>query len=279
MTFLSRLLSFWALVVAALLALPAHAELAATPIQGESRLVEFPYDDSKLYLVLTRPRRETFIEFGPDERIRWVSAGDPAAFKITVAKSNEFLTVKPKNENDETNLTVKTTKRHYSIILKSTSEEGKWYAKANWTYPDVTLADLTSEAKAEDQRAEAVELKAESQKARGEPPAAVLNAAELDAMNFEYEITGSASFRPVFVTDNGTFTWIKLPKRLQELPALFKAQRDDPSRMALIPYEVKGDLIEVQGVADKLIMKLGKDEAVLERKAYDIARRQGSFYH
>lgn len=280
MTFLSKLLSSCALVAAFLWsAQPAHAELNATAVAGESRLVEFPYDESKLYLVLTRPRRDTFVEFGPDERIRWLSVGDSASFKVTLAKSNEFLTIKPRNENDETNLNVRTTKRHYSIILKSTSEEGKWYAKVNWTYPDATLADLTSEAKAEDQRAEAVELRAEAQKVRGEQPSTLLSAAEIDSMNFEYEITGNASFRPAFVTDNGTFTWIKLPRRLQELPALFKAQKDDPTHMALIPYEVKGDLIEVQGVADRLILKLGKDEAQIDRKPYDVARRRSSFFH
>ena len=277
MTFFSKLLSAALLGSALWSASPVHAELNPTPIQGESRLVEFPYDESKLYLLLTRPRRETFVEFAPDERIRWVSAGDPATFKITVAKSNEFLTIKPKNENDETNLTVRTTKRHYSIIVKSTSEEGKWYAKVNWTYPDVTLADLTSEAKAEDQRAEAIEVKAESQKLIGQRAAGEFSTAEIDQLNFEYEISGNAPFRPVNVVDNGKFTWVKLPDRLQEMPALFKSQADDPSRMALIPYEVIGNTIQIQGVADRLVLKLGKDEATVERTQRRRFRRDGSF--
>lgn len=132
-----------------------RAELLPTPVLGDSRLVEFEFDDDNVYLVLTRPKRSTFIRMGSDEQITYVSAGDPKNFEASVAQNYQFMEVKPKFENAETNLTVVTTKRTYHLILKSTFDGGKWYQRVTWKYPQVALLDLTRQAQRADAEAAA----------------------------------------------------------------------------------------------------------------------------
>src|SRR6185369_12167909 len=41
----------------------AGAELRATPLRGDARLVEFAYDQDNTYLVLARPKAVTHVQF------------------------------------------------------------------------------------------------------------------------------------------------------------------------------------------------------------------------
>ena len=53
-----------------------HAELIATPVIGDSRLVTFNFDEDNTYLVLSKPKTVTHLQFAPDEVIKSVAAGD-----------------------------------------------------------------------------------------------------------------------------------------------------------------------------------------------------------
>ena len=252
----------------------ARAEMVATPVTGDSRLVEFEYDKDNVYLVVTRPKRSTFVRFGGDEKITYVSTGDSKDFDISVAASFEFLEIKPKWENSETNVTVVTTKRTYHLIARSTFDGGRWYARGSWRYPEVALLDLTRQAQALDVKAE------QGASGRGPVPQApeAPNAGSLvavDRLNFKYTIKGDAPFKPSLVFDDGKFTFIKLPEKLQELPAMFRAESDDPSQMALVAYEVKEDHIVAQRLMKTIILKLGKSEVRIE--AVEPSRRLFNF--
>lgn len=250
----------------------AHAELSATSVTGDSRLVDFEYDEDNVYLVITRPKRSTFLRFGTDERITYVSAGDQKNFEFPVAKSFEFMEVKPKFENMETNLTVVTTKRTYHLIVRSTYEGGKWYARVTWKYPQLALVDLTRNDALQDQIAEAGSAaRPQNAQVAGPRPLASQSEAEIEAstierLNFDYAITGDAAFRPVRVMDDGTFTFVTLPPKVQELPAVFRSEPDDPSKMALVNYEVKSGSLVIQRLMDSFVLKLGKEEVKVERK-------------
>ena len=56
----------------------AFAEVKATPLAGDTRLVQFHFDADQTYLVLAKPKAVTHIQFGADELIQSVAAGDTA---------------------------------------------------------------------------------------------------------------------------------------------------------------------------------------------------------
>ena len=121
-----------------LTALPDFA-LAATPgatvVSGDARLVDFEYDEDKVFLVLTRPKRSTFMRFAPDEKISYVSTGDSRNFDFSVAQGLDFMEVKPRFESTETNATVVTSRRTYHLVIRSTEDGGRWYARVTWRHP------------------------------------------------------------------------------------------------------------------------------------------------
>jgi len=266
--FMSRapgvLVLLWALASAS-----AHAQmqLEPTPVTGEARMVTFEYDDDRTYKVLIRPRNSTQIKFAKDERITYVSAGDTANFLISVPGSKTFVEVKPKFENMTTNLLVETTKRSYHIDLQSTAEGKKWYMRVAWVYSDVALMDATQQA----------EVDGAASESAPHPTRRVVAAATeaVDSndlvgnvapenLNFRYAVKGEAPFKPAQVFDDGTFTYIRLPDDLQELPALFMKEPDS-DEMALVNYSVRGPYLVAQRVMQRFMLKIGKTEVSVDR--------------
>ena len=72
-----------ALLAICFVSLPARAELFATPLPGDSRLVQFEYDADNTFLILSRPKFVTHLEFGVDERIQAVAGGDTKFWEVT----------------------------------------------------------------------------------------------------------------------------------------------------------------------------------------------------
>jgi type IV secretion system protein VirB9 len=234
----------------------AHAELKATPLTGDARLVEFEYDEDNVFLVLGRPKRSVFVQFAKDETITYVSAGDTKDFDITVSKSKQFIEVKPRFEKVETNATVVTTKRQYHMVLRSTTDQGKWYARVSWKYPQSNLMDLT----------ERPEVGAASTDSVAVPLASdgtVRAGVDLKKLNFDYTVEGTAEFAPLQVFDDGVFTFIRLKPGLQDFPALFAGTSKE---LALVNYDVKGDYLVAQRVMKSAVLKLGKEEVLIKAK-------------
>ncbi len=236
----------------------ARAELVATPLPGDTRLVQFEYDPDNTFLILARPKYLTNIEFGADERIKTVAGGDTKHWELTPTQDRRHLFVKPIYESIETSMTVITDKRTYQFVLRSTSQAAKWYQRVTWRYSQTLLLELRDEeekahsaAKAE--RA-ASELKEAQTLAVGVNP---------EQLRFNYQVSGDAPFRPVSVFDDGKFTWIRMPAHLAELPALFGISNG--SELAIVNYVVKGDYLVAQRLMDSGILKLGKQEVRFTR--------------
>lgn len=237
--------------------LSAHAELKATPLTGDARLVEFEYDEDNVFLVLGRPKRSVFVQFAKDETITYVSAGDTKDFDITVAKSKQFIEIKPRFEKVETNATVVTTKRQYHMVLRSTSDQGKWYARVAWKYPQSNLMDLTEQSEA------GGTVTAANVTVPVSSDGTVRAGVDVKKLNFEYTVDGKADFAPLQVFDDGVFTFIRLKPGLQDFPALFAGDSKD---LALVNYDVKGDYLVAQRVMKSAVLKLGKEEVLIKAK-------------
>lgn len=254
---------------------PAWAELTATPLRGDTRLVEYQYDADNTYLILTKPRSVTHLDFG--ESFTVMATGDSANFEITQTNDRRHIFIKPKAENIETSLTVVSPRGPYQMIVRSTGEGGKWYQRVSWQKPVTLMTDVTSEVVAvpANQTAPAAmttgaligqrssQLAAAS---AGLPPPSTadgvpqVNPKEL---RMDYQIQGEAPFKPVSVFDNGRLTWVRMPMGLQELPVVFAV---DPSGdFQLVNYVAQDDYLLVQRVMDQFVLKISKQEVRVQR--------------
>lgn len=253
-----RKLPLVSLLALCLFVLPARAELFATPLPGDTRLVQFEYDADNTFLILSRPKALTHIEFGADERIQTVAGGDTKHWELTPTQNRRHLFVKPVYEQMETSMTVITDKRTYQFVLRSTGPGAKWYQRVTWRYGETMLLDMRE---AEEKAAEAEKAARNADKERQDQTLAVgVNPKDL---RFDYSIEGNAPFRPVSLFDDGKFTWIRMPSKLVELPALFGMT--EAGELSIVNYVVQGDYMLAQRVMDRGVLKLGKQEVRFAR--------------
>lgn len=236
---------------------PASAQLVATPLRGDTRLVQFIFDQDNTYLVLAKPKAVTHLQFGADELIQSVAAGDTANWELTPTKNRKNMFIKPKYDDMNTSMTVITDKRTYQFVLQSTGEGKKWYQRVSWVHGNETVLTLDASS------AESAEtpVSADKRAIAADAPKSSMEAApglQAENLRFNYEITGDAPFRPLVVFDDGRFTYFKLSASLQELPALFAVI--EGNEYSLVNFEVKGDYIVAQRLLEKAVLKLGKAE-------------------
>jgi type IV secretion system protein VirB9 len=266
-----------ALAVAFLSAAPAHAELMATPLQGDSRLVQFNYDEDNTFLVLTKPKAVTHIQFAPDESVQSIAAGDTAQWELTPTKNRKNIFVKPRYEGLETSMTIITDKRTYQFVMKSTGDGKKWYQRVSWLYASSLVLEqdaVLDEAAAESAMPAMPGMPAMPVTRPGSNATPVFGAVDQQAatglgirpesLRFGYEIKGNAAFRPTNVFDDGKFTYLKMPSSLQELPALFTVIEGQD--YSLVNYTVNGDYLVVQRLVTEAVLKLGKSEVRVLKK-------------
>ena len=239
--------------------MPSSAELVATPLRGDTRLVQFPFDQDNTYLVLSKPRAVTHLQFAPDEGIQSVAVGDTQNWEINPTKNRKNIFIKPKFEDQETSLTVLTNKRTYQFVLRSTGDGRKWYQRVNFEYSRDLVLEM-DQGPSPETDAPIVTTKPMAQ-VPSQPD--VPEGIKPENLRFGYEITGDAEFKPSIAFDDGKFTYIVMPDKLQELPALFSVI--DGSQYSLVNYTVKGNRMEVQRLIDTVVLKLGKNEVTIKR--------------
>jgi type IV secretion system protein VirB9 len=236
-----------------------RAELFATPLPGDTRLVQFEYDADNTFLILARPKSLTHVEFGADERIQTVAAGDTKHWELTPTQNRRHLFVKPIYDQAETSMTVITDKRTYQFVLRSTGPGAKWYQRVTWRYGETMMLDL----RAEEERAQ-IDAKADSAADKEKRDQILAVGVSPQDLRFDYLIDGEAPFRPVSLFDDGKFTWIRMPDKLAELPALFGLS--EGGELNIVNYVVQGEYLLAQRVMDQGVLKLGKREVRFSRK-------------
>ena len=245
-----------------------HAEMLATPLRGDSRLVEFLYDADNSYLVLAKPKAVTHMQFAADELIQSVAAGDTSNWEFTPTRNRKNLFVKPRFEDQETSLTVLTDKRSYQFVLRSTGDGKKWYQRVSWVYGSELVLTVQGQsgddvAASPGSAASAAASLPAAAAAAARAPLVPEAAVEADKLRFGYEISGEAPFRPRIVFDDGRFTYFKMPAALQELPALFAVI--EGKDYSLVNFDVKGDYLVAQRLLPLAVLKLGRDEVRVSR--------------
>ena len=248
----------------------ANAELVATPLTGDTRLVQFTYDEDNTFLVLAKPKAVTHLQFGADEILQSVASGDTAQWELTPTKNRKNLFIKPKFDGIETSMTVITDKRTYQFVLRSTADGKKWYQRVSWMYSSSLVLEQDAVLDAMGPGGAPVPPIAPAQATLPRPPIHPLNPEPTslggsgsgtlrpDTLRFNYKIDGDAVFKPTQVFDDGKFTYLRMPQEVQELPALFSVVEGQD--YALVNYTIDGNYMIAQRLLDTAVLKLGKAE-------------------
>lgn len=239
----------------------AKSEQSALAMPGDNRLVVFNYDENNTYTVLAIPGAVTDIHLTKGEKVTAMAVGD--SIQWAVEHSADHVFVKPFRPNIFTSATIVTDKRTYQLTLRSSPPGGKWYQRVSWNYPNVVIYqqqiardEAELDGKTEDRLA---------QKRKTLESIVVNDATQriqipVEAMNFDYQIQGNASFKPKTVFDDGKFTYLALSKD-QELPAFFL--RDDEGKYELVNYVRDGEFLKVQRLFKVGVLKLANKEVVI----------------
>lgn len=188
----------------------------------------------------------------PGEVVNTINAGDPR-FTIDPAITGSgqtqrlHLILKPLDVGLDTSLVVATNKRTYHFRLRSTRTE--FMPFVSFTYP-------------EDEQAKWEAIKSQQQKfvADNTLPS---TGEYLGNLNFNYTISGNASWKPVRVYNDGKKTIIEMPDSISEVsaPILLVVRKDgglfSDAETDMINYRVQSNRYIADAIFDKAILIVG----------------------
>ncbi|MFV0644047.1 MAG: TrbG/VirB9 family P-type conjugative transfer protein [Sphingomonadaceae bacterium] len=225
--------------------------LAAVPLApawaDDPRLVERFYDPGQVYRIEGRPKVQATIAFEDGEHIENVAIGDSTSWQVTPNKRANLLFVKPLSATAATNMTVVTDKRTYLFDLVASGKARPLYV-LRFIYPDEPEAETASML---GEAPNAVEMAAVND------PYAVVDPAEL---NFDWAGSGERNLLPARTYDDGTATFLAWPSGTA-IPAILVT--DEKGTEGPVNFTVRGDVIVVDGVPQQIILRSGKDKAML----------------
>ena len=226
-----------ALLALALFAVPVHA--------ADPRLQSVHYEADKVVKVQGRLGYQSMIEFAQGEQIENVAVGDSTAWQVTPNKRANLLFLKPLFGKAKTNMTVVTDQRTYLFDL-SVATTGSPLYNLRFTYGAKPLDPSQKPLR------------------KVAYPNLLANAAAPAVahpkLNYDWKRKGDKEIMPARYYDDGRSLYLQW-KAGAALPALF--ERDEKGREGLLNYRQQGAFIVVDGVPDTLVMRLGKDTAVL----------------
>ena len=213
----------------------------------------FTYSPGGIYEVQAATFHETALQLQPGELLtgkELPTAGDTARWTIAATRTGSpptettVLIVKPLEADLETNMTITTNRRLYTVVLKSS--EHTYMPLVGWLYPQDAARELAEQA--------AVAKRTEEQ---SEP----LTVAP-DQLNFNCSITGSqVAWRPLRAYDDGSKTYLQMSPDMQsyEAPAIFVMEGKTP---ILVNYRVKHSIYIVDRLFDRAQLRVGPKTAV-----------------
>lgn len=223
---------------------PASQPIAAPK---ENRIVKYTYSPDVIFRIFTVTNLHTHIALGDDEGlIEPPMIGDSLQWRLSGGPKN--LYIKPLREGIETSMTVVTNVRTYQFQLIAGQKNAGMFQKVSFDYPD---RDAQIKLRKE---TEVAAVTAEQDRLSKQIVTPNVDPASL---NFGFDITGDAPFKPVSVYSDGKFTYLRMPN-VQDTPAVLLI--DDDGKPSLIEYRIMENLIVVERVVKRLLLKLGTAE-------------------
>ncbi|SPK77408.1 Type IV secretion system, conjugation protein (plasmid) [Cupriavidus taiwanensis] len=233
---------------------PFNGGVDPIALPGDSRLVVFTYSRDQIFRILSAPLKMTTIEFPDDEQI----VGEPAWGESVrwdyETDGQNHLYVKPQAAGLVNTLSVNTNKRSYEFTLVSSPLGGIFYQKVRFRIPTSFAAKVKARNEARADSAEWLSVDAGGRNAD-------VVAVAPEQLNFEYSISGSASFRPDTVFDDGKAIWLRIPKSADWPVALVK----DGSDFVVVNFIRRGEFLVVQRLAETVALRSGAEEVKIER--------------
>ena len=221
------------------------------PVTGPEGSVLFMYGTQQINVVCA-VLQVCDIELQPGELVNNLNVGDPRftvepAISGVGANEIQHLIVKPLDVGLKTLLVVTTNRRTYHIHLSS--HRTKFMPRVGFTYTEDAVAKW-----------EAIRSQEVKDKRDGTIPR---TGEYLGDLNFGYDITGSAAWKPVRVFNDGHKTIIEMPAAMAqtEAPTLLVVRKDGgifkDAETVMVNYRVQGDRYIVDSIFEKAIMITG----------------------
>ena len=221
------------------------------------------------------PTRACDVEMEPGEQVRKVIIGDgvnwqwDGADSIERGKTVQHIIFQPKDRDLETNAIVTTDRRTYHIKLYSPKIEGAYINRAGFYYPSELVSSWADKV--------AVQV-AEKQKevASNVMPVAVLP----QKLAFDYEISGSADFKPLRVFNDGERVYMEMPAILNtgENPVFMLTDERGKDMVVNYRREIDSATRTVHYVVDKLFA-IGQLRMGSETVKVEWLRKKKSFWN
>ena len=242
---------------------PVLAQDSETGATADPRLVTKVFDETKVYTIKGKVKVQTTIKFAPDETIQNVAIGDSTAWQVQPNQAQSLLFVKPLAVSAATNMTVVTSRRTYLFDLDASPRNAPLYV-LQFRYPELERAaveaNLAAAAKAEQDRANALELAAASD------PYAVVDPARL---NFNWATDGKSDLFPERTYDDGEATFLTWAEGTS-IPAILTTNEEGDE--GPVNFTVRGETVVLDTVPLQIVLRAGKDSATLTNLAPAAAR-------
>ena len=222
------------------------------PVAGPNGSIQFVYGAQQPSIVCA-VLQVCDVALQPGELVNSINLGDTARWTvepaITGSGSNEVqhLIIKPLDVGLETSLFVTTNRRSYHLRLRS--HRTQYMPQVSFTYPEDAMA------KWENMRSREVKERQEK---------TIPGTGEyLGDLNFDYEVSGSAPWKPVRVFNDGNKTIIQMPQAMAqtEAPTLLVVRKDggwfSDDETVMVNYRLQNDRYIVDAVFDKAILIAG----------------------
>jgi P-type conjugative transfer protein TrbG len=195
------------------------------------------------------------VELQPGEQVNNLNVGDPR-FTIEPALSGagaaevQHLIIKPLDVGLQTTLVITTNRRTYHMTLRSHRTE--FMARVGFNYPEDASAKW-----------DAIRVREVKDKKERQEQTLPQTREYLGDLNFKYDLSGSAPWKPVRVYNDGVKTVIQMPAAMAqtEAPTLLVVRREGgiftDDETVMVNYRVQGDRYIVDTVFDKAVLIAG----------------------
>ena len=189
----------------------------------------------------------------PGEQVNSINLGDTARWTVEPAITGsgsgevQHLIIKPLDVGLETSLVVTTNRRTYHLRLRS--HRTRYMPQVAFTYPEDAMAKW-----------EAIKTREVRERRDNTLPQ---TGEYLGNLSFDYEVSGSAAWKPLRVYNDGSKTIIQMPSTMAqgEAPTLLVVRKDgglfSDDETVMVNYRVQGNRYIVDAVFDKAILIAG----------------------
>ncbi|MFT3719002.1 TrbG/VirB9 family P-type conjugative transfer protein [Pseudorhodoferax sp.] len=243
------------------LGLLAAAAIQARAEAPDPRIRSVDYAADAVLRIAGREGFQSSIVFGDDEKIENVAVGDSLGWQVTPNKRGNLLFLKPMPRSTATNMTVVTDKRVYLFDLAPAAKArpALYSLRFNRVAPAAPPAEAVPAAPAAAPPAPPPEP---------QPAVAQAPAPRAAALHFAWRQEGARQLLPAHVFDDGRSVFLDW-RPDAPLPAILSAGPDGVE--GPVNYTVQGRTLVVDGPATRLVLRVGRDAAVLTRLDADPA--------